>query len=142
MPPWVALWTVVFAVAYGTNVPTPLLLLYRDTLGLTPTSLTGAFGVYAAGLVPALLLAGPASDRLGRPRVVVPFVLLTALGSVIWNSLLVGAGYALGTQYDRVEQYMGYLDYVIYAAVIVIVVWFVVRKIRQPRRPASGRHRA
>lgn len=73
---------------------------------------------------------------------VVPFVLLTAVGSAIWNSLLVGAGYALGTQYDRVEKYMGYLDYVIYAAVVVIVGWFVVRKLRQPRRPASGRHRA
>jgi hypothetical protein len=84
VPPWVALWTVVFAVAYGTNVPTPLLLLYRDTLGLTPTSLTGAFGVYAAGLVPALLLAGPASDRLGRPRVVVPFVLLSVVTSLLF----------------------------------------------------------
>jgi MFS family permease len=74
----------VFAVAYGTNVPTPLLLLYRETLGLTPTSLTGAFGVYAAGLVPALLLAGPASDRLGRARVVVPFVLLSVVTSLLF----------------------------------------------------------
>jgi MFS family permease len=67
---------VVFAVAYGTNVPTPLLLHYRLTLGFSPTSLTAAFGVYAAGLVPALLLAGPWSDAVGRRRVVVPFVAL------------------------------------------------------------------
>ena len=79
-----ALWIVVFVVAYGTNVPTPLLLVYRDTLGLGPTALTAAFGVYAAGLIPALLLSGPASDRLGRRAVVVPFVVLAGLVSLLF----------------------------------------------------------
>ncbi|WP_214406890.1 MFS transporter [Pseudonocardia lacus] len=88
--PVAALWTAIFVVAYGTNVPTPLLLVYRDSLGLTPDQLTGAFGVYAAGLVPALLLAGPASDRFGRRPVVVPFVLLAAATSL----LFLGAGSA------------------------------------------------
>jgi MFS family permease len=87
LPDRLALWAVVFAVAFGTNVPTPLLLVYQDTLGLTATELTGAFAVYAAGLVPALLLAGPASDRFGRRPVVVPFVLLSVFTSV----LLLGA---------------------------------------------------
>lgn len=87
LPDQLALWAVVFAVAFGTNVPTPLLLVYQDTLGLSPTALTGAFAVYAAGLVPALLLAGPASDRFGRRPVVVPFVLLSVLTSVV----LIGA---------------------------------------------------
>lgn len=82
--PVAALWTVVFVVAFGTNVPTPLLLVYRDTLGLGPNILTAAFGVYAAGLIPALLLAGPASDRLGRRPVVVPFVVLAGLVSVLF----------------------------------------------------------
>jgi hypothetical protein len=86
--PVAGLWTVVFVVAFGTNVPTPLLLVYRDTLGLGPNVLTAAFGVYAAGLIPALLLAGPASDRLGRRPVVVPFVVLAGLVSV----LFLGAG--------------------------------------------------
>ncbi|MEJ2887541.1 MFS transporter [Actinomycetospora aeridis] len=79
-----ALWTVVLVVAFGTNVPTPLLLVYRETLGLAPTTLTAAFGVYAAGLIPALLLSGPASDRLGRRPVVVPFVVLAGLVSVLF----------------------------------------------------------
>ncbi len=72
------------------------------------------------------------------------FVLLTGLGSLLWNCALVGAGYAFGTQYDRVEQYMGYLDYVIYLAVAAIVAWFVARKLRQRRAAAAagGRHRA
>ncbi|MDN5747305.1 MAG: MFS transporter [Pseudonocardia sp.] len=83
----VALWTAVFVVAFGTNVPTPLLLVYQDILGLSASALTGAFGVYAAGLVPALLLAGPASDRYGRRPVVVPFVVL----SVVTSLLFIGA---------------------------------------------------
>ena len=57
-----------FAVAAGTNVPTPLLLVYRDRLHLSPSTLTALFGFYAAGLVPSLLLSGPLSDRLGRRR--------------------------------------------------------------------------
>ena len=75
---------VLFAVAYGTNVPSPLLLRYRVELGLSPTALTGIFGVYAAGLLPALLLAGPASDRHGRRPVVLPFVALAAAASVLF----------------------------------------------------------
>ncbi|WP_205346889.1 MFS transporter [Pseudonocardia broussonetiae] len=78
------LWTAVFVVAFGTNVPTPLLLVYRDLLGLSSDALTGAFGVYAAGLVPALLLAGPASDRFGRRPVVVPFVVLSIVTSLLF----------------------------------------------------------
>ncbi|MFC5994150.1 MFS transporter [Pseudonocardia hispaniensis] len=83
-PTPLALWTVIFVVAYGTNVPTPLLLIYRQLLGLSPTELTSAFAVYAAGLVPALLLAGPASDRFGRKPVVVPFVVLSAVTSLLF----------------------------------------------------------
>jgi predicted MFS family arabinose efflux permease len=81
---WLALTVVLFAVAFGTNVPTPLLLLYRERLGLAPTTLTAIFGVYAAGLVPALLLAGPASDRFGRRPVTAPFVLLSAVASALF----------------------------------------------------------
>ena len=86
--PVISLWTGVFVAAFGTNVPTPLLLIYRDELGLSTNALTGAFGVYAAGLVPALLLAGPASDRFGRRPVVLPFVLLSMATSL----LFLGAG--------------------------------------------------
>jgi MFS family permease len=64
-------------------VPTPLLLVYRDTLQLDADVLTAAFGVYAAGLVPALFLAGPLSDRLGRRRVVIPLTVLAALTSLL-----------------------------------------------------------
>lgn len=71
-----------FAVAAGTNVPTPLLLVYQERLGLSAEVLTALFGCYAAGLVPALLLAGQLSDRLGRRRVAIPGIVLSALASL------------------------------------------------------------
>jgi hypothetical protein len=77
------LWLGLFAVAFGTNVPTPLLLIYRDRLGLSATMLTVMFAVYAVGLVPALLLADPASDRHGRRPLVIPFVVLSGVASIV-----------------------------------------------------------
>ena len=71
-----------FAVAAGTNVPTPLLLVYQERLDLSAEVLTALFGCYAAGLVPALLVAGPLSDRLGRRRVAIPGMVLSALASL------------------------------------------------------------
>lgn len=71
-------------VAAGTNVPTPLLLVYRDELSMSSTSLTALFGVYAVGLVPALVFAGPAADRWGRRRVAIPAALLSALASLLY----------------------------------------------------------
>jgi hypothetical protein len=71
-----------FAVAAGTNVPTPLLLVYQERLGLSAEVLTALFGCYAAGLVPALLLAGQLSDRLGRRRVAIPGIVLSGLASL------------------------------------------------------------
>ena len=72
------------AVAAGTNVPTPLLLVYRDQLAMSDTSLTAIFGVYALGLAPALAVAGPAADRWGRRRVAIPAALLSALASLLY----------------------------------------------------------
>src|SRR4051812_49510591 len=75
-----------FAVAAGTNVPTPLLLVYQERLHLSPEVLTALFGCYAAGLVPALLLAGGLSDRLGRRKGAVPGLVLSRLASLAFSA--------------------------------------------------------
>jgi hypothetical protein len=91
-----------FAVAAGTNVPTPLLLVYQQRLGLSPEVLTALFGCYAAGLVPALLLAGGLSDRLGRRPVALPGIVLSGLASLAFAAagdslaLLFGARFLQG----------------------------------------------
>ena len=83
-PSWRRAAFILFAVAAGTNVPTPLLLIYRERLDLGPDVLTAVFGVYAAGLVPALFLAGPASDRLGRRGLVLWFSALAGVTSLVF----------------------------------------------------------
>ncbi len=72
-----------FVVAYGTNVSTPFLVLYRDRLDLSPSQTMAIFVVYVAGILGTLLLAGPLSDRFGRRPVVVPMVVITGLGSLV-----------------------------------------------------------
>ena len=73
-----------FTVALGTNVPTPLLLVYRRTLGLSDADVTAVFGCYALGLIAALTLSGPASDRFGRRALVLPFAVLAGLVSLLF----------------------------------------------------------
>jgi len=76
-----------FAVAWGANHFVPLLQTYRAQLGLDATAPALLFGMYALGLVPGLLLAGPVSDRRGRRAVVLPSACV-ALGA----SVVLGAG--------------------------------------------------
>ncbi|MER7621767.1 DedA family protein [Streptomyces sp. NPDC126503] len=56
------------------------------------------------------------------------FLLLTALGSLIWNSVLITAGYLLGDQWDLVERYVGILSKVVLVlAVVAVGAWIAVR---------------
>ena len=73
-----------FTVALGTNIPTPLLLVYRRTLGLSDADLTAIFGCYAIGLIAALTVSGAASDRFGRRALVLPFAVLAGLVSLLF----------------------------------------------------------
>ncbi|MDA3642904.1 MFS transporter [Saccharopolyspora indica] len=72
----------------GTNLPTPLYRGYETRFGFSPFVVTLIFAVYVAVLIPALLVAGPLSDAIGRRRVLLPALALAALGSL---------GFALAT---------------------------------------------
>jgi MFS family permease len=78
---------VLFAVAWGANQFVPLLLVYRARLALDAAQLALLFGMYALGLVPGLLLAGPVSDRRGRRAVALPAACVALVAS-----LVLGAG--------------------------------------------------
>ena len=70
-------------VGWGTNVATPFLVLYKERLALGDSATVGIFVVYVAGILSALLVAGPLSDRLGRRPIVLPFVALSGLSSLV-----------------------------------------------------------
>lgn len=84
MTPDRRLGALLLAAAAGTNIPTPLLLVYRDHLGMSNASLTAIFGVYALGLMLALGVAGQAADRWGRRRVTLPAALGSGVASLFF----------------------------------------------------------
>ncbi|OLF18713.1 DedA family protein [Actinophytocola xanthii] len=71
------------------------------------------------------------------------FLGLTALGSLIWNSGFVVAGYLLGANWQVVDQYAGVFQKVVIGLVVLAIVVFVVRRVRDRRREkaesSSGR---
>ncbi|MBJ7907492.1 MFS transporter [Streptomyces sp. DSM 110735] len=73
----------VFAVGMmGTTLPTPLYGLYRQQIGFSELIVTVVFAVYAVGVITALLVAGGASDVLGRRPVLGCALGLSALSAV------------------------------------------------------------
>ena len=95
VPTRVAFWLVAVAFAvtmFGTTLPTPLYVLYQEELGFADDMLTVIFGVYAAGVLAALLLLGRASDQLGRRRMLLVGLTFAALSTV---AFLLAQGLAL-----------------------------------------------
>jgi MFS family permease len=72
-----------FAVGWGANQFSPMLIVYRHELRLSAGAVAGLFLVYALTLIPGLLIGGPASDRFGRRPVVLPFVALSPLATLL-----------------------------------------------------------
>ena len=60
-----------------------------------------------------------------------PFVLYTAIGSIVWNTALIGAGAILGDQWERVEPYVATLQWVVVGLIVLFAVRFAVTKLRR-----------
>jgi Major Facilitator Superfamily len=95
IPPWARAATVMFGVGWGANQFSSLLLAYRLHRGLSESTADALFGVYALGLIPALLLIGPISDQRGRRRIVSGAGVLSVLATL---ALIAGA-HSLGMLY-------------------------------------------
>ena len=65
----------------GTTMPTPLYPLYRGAFGFSELMVTVIFATYALGAVGALLFAGSVSDEIGRRRVLLFGLALSALSA-------------------------------------------------------------
>ena len=57
----------------------------------------------------------------------VPYTLLTLVGSAIWAFALAGAGYALGTSYHGADHAFRYLEYAVVAGVVLLAAYLVYR---------------
>ncbi|WP_132992381.1 MFS transporter [Gordonia zhaorongruii] len=79
---WAAVSLAVFAAAWGGNQFTPLLVMYRTSNGISPVVVDILLFTYVLGIVPALLIGGPLSDRFGRRPLMLPSPLIAAAGSV------------------------------------------------------------
>ena len=83
-----------------------------------------AAAVFFGRMVPAVrsLVSVPAGvEAMGVTR----FTLWTAAGSLIWNTVWIVAGYQLGSNWEKVEQYANVLKYLLVVVVVAAVAWFV-----------------
>ncbi|MFJ6778946.1 DedA family protein [Streptomyces yangpuensis] len=97
----------------------------------------GTKAVFLGRMVPIFrsLVSVPAGvERMPLPV----FLMLTTLGSLIWNGVLVMAGYWLGDRWDLVEGYVGVLSKVVLALVAAALVAYLAVRLRGR---GSARHR-
>lgn len=80
---WWPVAAALLVVAWGGNEFTPLLVLYREQGHIGPVTVDALLAVYVFGLIPALLLGGPLSDRFGRRPLLLPAAPVSALGSLV-----------------------------------------------------------
>lgn len=101
----------------------------------------GAVSTFIGRLIPAVrqlisIPAGLSRMNIGR------FVVFTGLGALVWNGVLAGLGYWLGTMvsrqelYEKVEHYNHYLTYAGLALGAVCVI-FIIYKAFKPTNTAT-----
>lgn len=88
MKAWVRPAATLFGIGFGANQFSPLMVVYREQGHYSATAVAAFFGVYVLGLAPGLLVGGPASDRWGRRRVLLPATVLAIPASAV---LVLGA---------------------------------------------------
>lgn len=92
----------------------------------------GGTAVLIGRCVPVVrsLVSIPAGlERMPQRR----FLLYSALGSAVWNTGLVTAGYVLGAQWEDVGHYSDWINYAVYAVIAYLVIHFVVTRLRRRR---------
>lgn len=81
--PWLRVFGAIFVSCWGGNQFSPLLLMYEQRAHYSSLVVNALLGTYVLGLIPALLLAGRLSDRLGRKSLTLVGVLSTLAGSTL-----------------------------------------------------------
>ncbi|GHB12810.1 hypothetical protein GCM10010330_78490 [Streptomyces tendae] len=100
----------------------------------------GTKAVFLGRMVPIFrsLISVPAGlERMPLPT----FLVLTGLGSLVWNAVLVLSGYWLGDQWDKVGDYVGVISKAVLVMVVLALAFYIVVRLRsrgtaQHRRPS------
>jgi membrane protein DedA with SNARE-associated domain len=97
----------------------------------------GGMAVLIGRLVPSIrsIISIPAGIA---KMPLVPFVAYTTVGSALWNAILVGGGWALGAQWERVKPFMNVIEWASIVAVVGGVVWWFARKRRKNETAAAA----
>jgi len=115
-----------------------LVLRFGRHVRLTPDDLErserwfddhGTVAVFVARMIPGArsLISVPAGTA---KMPVLRFTLLTVAGSLIWNAALIGAGYLLGDNWQRIEAFLGPISVVVGMLIVAAIVAFVIRRRR------------
>jgi membrane protein DedA with SNARE-associated domain len=94
----------------------------------------GSWVILLGRLIPGIrsLVSLPAgANKMSLLR----FSALTAVGSLVWNTIWIAIGYQLGDRWEQAQKWADVFQYGAVAAVVVGFVWLVVR---QRRRTAQG----
>lgn len=92
----------------------------------------GAWVVFFGRFIP--LVRSIVSVPAGLDRMpIVRFVVLTFVGSGIWNAVFISAGWVLGDNYDRVEKYVAPASYLVVGVLALAGVWLIWRKLNARR---------
>jgi membrane protein DedA with SNARE-associated domain len=67
------------------------------------------------------------------------FVVLTAIGSGVWNAAFIALGWALGENWEQVEGVLGPVSYVVLALLAVGLAVLVVRRLRSRSEAGAAR---
>lgn len=76
--------------------------------------------------------AGVSAMSFGR------FTVLTLLGSALWNLLLIGSGWLLGTQYHIIEAHIDTANNIIYALIGASIAVFIMRRLNRRRKDRAA----
>jgi membrane protein DedA with SNARE-associated domain len=95
----------------------------------------GEITVFVSRILPAIrtfisLPAGIARMSLSK------FLIYTAIGSVIWSSILTYVGYVLGNNWDHIQNFLHPIAYVVAAIVFFILVFLAVKVLKSRKKSA------
>ncbi len=62
------------------------------------------------------------------------FILLTTIGTLIWNTVLVLCGYYLGENWSYVVDFFGNYSYLVFVLILLLLVFFLVRILLKKRK--------